>query len=162
MRDKEKQIKLLTKRISKIQNKGVKDIPNFTNIFIDNQELAEEILKYYQLKLPKDSVVLSKEEYKNLKHYENEMYRLQGVVDTLTNEGWDILDEKEEKIRKTQGKETAEKVITKIKQSLSSIETIRGDDTNKLQPEIGYSMREVDDLLDELAKQFHVEIREKK
>ena len=49
MKDREKQIKLLTKRISKIHNKGVKDIPNFTNIFIDNQELAEELLKYYQL-----------------------------------------------------------------------------------------------------------------
>ena len=58
MKDKEKQIKLLTKRISKIQNKGVKDIPIFTNIFIDNQELAEELLKHYQL-VDKKSVVLS-------------------------------------------------------------------------------------------------------
>lgn len=62
MKDNEKQIKLLTKRISKIQNKGVKDIPNFTTIFIDNQELAEELLKYYQPKLPKHSVVLSGEQ----------------------------------------------------------------------------------------------------
>lgn len=62
MKDKENQIKLLTKRISKIQNKGVKDI-----LFIDNQELAEELLKYYQPKLPKDSIVFSKEEYEGLK-----------------------------------------------------------------------------------------------
>lgn len=60
-----------------------------------------------------DSVVLSREEYKELKHYENEMYRLQGVVDQLTNKGWDILDEKEEKIRKVERKETAEKIYYK-------------------------------------------------
>ena len=73
MKDKEKQIKLLIKRISKIQNKGVKDIPNFTNIFIDNQELAEELLKYYQPKLPEDSVVLSREEYETYQNLKRDI-----------------------------------------------------------------------------------------
>ena len=66
MKDKEKQIRLLTKRISKIQDNGVKDVPNFTSMFIDNQELAEELLKYYQPKIPKDSVVITKEEQEQM------------------------------------------------------------------------------------------------
>ena len=61
-----------------------------------------------------DKVVLSRRGYKELKHYESEMYRLQGVVDQLTNEGWDILDEKEEKIRQLERKETAEKILNEI------------------------------------------------
>lgn len=56
-------------------------------------------------------------------------------------------------------KETAERIIAEIKQSLNSVETIVGD-THKLQPDIGYSIREVDDLLDELAKQYGVEVKE--
>lgn len=50
-------------------------------------------------------------------------------------------------------KETAEKIITKIKQFLGGVETIRGDDENKLQPEIGYKCSEVDDFLDKLEKE---------
>ena len=55
---------------------------------------------------------------------------------------------------KYERKRMVENIIVKIKQSLNSVEIIRGDTTNKLQPEIGYSMREVDNLLDELAEQF--------
>jgi hypothetical protein len=94
MKDNEKQIKLLTKRISKIQNKGVKDIPNFTNVFINNQELAEELLKHYQL-VDKNSVVLSKEEYGS---------KLQDAYDNGVQFG-----------KKWGSKETAEKIIDLIK-----------------------------------------------
>ena len=73
MKDKEKQIRLLTKRISKIQDNGVKDVPNFTSMFIDNQELAEELLKYYQPKIPKDSVVLTKEEYEKYQNLKRDV-----------------------------------------------------------------------------------------
>ena len=73
MKDKEKQISLLTKRISKIQDNGVKDVPNFTSMFIDNQELAEELLKYYQPKIPKDSVVLTKEEYEKYQNLKRDV-----------------------------------------------------------------------------------------
>lgn len=50
-------------------------------------------------------------------------------------------------------KETTEKIIAEIKQFLSSVETVRGDDENKLQPEIGYKCSEVDNFLDKLAKE---------
>lgn len=73
MKDKEKQISLLTKRISKIQDNGVKDVPNFTSMFIDNRELAEELLKYYQPKIPKDSVVLTKEEYEKYQNLKRDV-----------------------------------------------------------------------------------------
>jgi hypothetical protein len=54
-------------------------------------------------------------------------------------------------------KETAAKLIAKIKQALTSIEIIVDNDTHKWQPDIGYNVQEVDDLLDELANQFSVE-----
>lgn len=108
MKDKEKQIEDVETIIKSNLAEG-----SFANTFA--RKVAIQIVEHYQPKLPEDSVVLSREEYKNLKHYENEMYRLQGVVDTLTNEGWDILDEKEEKIRKAERKETAEKIIDLIK-----------------------------------------------
>lgn len=50
-------------------------------------------------------------------------------------------------------KETAEKIIAEIKQFLSGVETVRGDDENKLQPEIGYKCSEVDNFLDKLEKE---------
>ena len=105
MEAKAKQITLLTKRISKIQNKGVKDIPNFTNVFIDNQELAEELLKYYQPKLPKDSVVLSREEYGRLKFMENYGY----------------LD-----VEKKASKETAEKYHKAMRKAIHERDYIEG------------------------------------
>lgn len=55
----------------------------------------------------------------------------------------------------TQDKEEyAQKVISKIKQALNDVETIVSDNNmNTLQPNIGYSMKQVDDLLDEIEKQ---------
>ena len=52
-------------------------------------------------------------------------------------------------------KETAEKLITKIKQALNNVETIVSDNSmNTLQPNIGYNMKQVDDLLDEIEEQI--------
>ena len=50
-------------------------------------------------------------------------------------------------------KECTQKVIAKIKQALNSVETIVSNNSvNTLQPNIGYNMKQVDDLLDEIEK----------
>lgn len=52
-------------------------------------------------------------------------------------------------------KECTQKVITKIKQALNNVETIVFDNSmNTLQPTIGYNMKQVDDLLDEIENQI--------
>lgn len=117
--------------------------------------VAEELISLGWIKPDKDSVVLSKEKYKNLKHYEDEMYRLQGVVDTLTNEGWDILDEKEEKIRKIERKETAEKFINDVLEFLKVCPNIITSSYTTY-----YEKVPLREYLIELAKQFGVEIKE--
>ena len=100
-----------------------------------------------------DKVVLSKEEYEELKHYENEMYRLQGVVDQLTNEGWDILDEKEEKIRQSERKRFYDKICTNT--CVFTIPSNVNEDYKK-----GYiqAMADHSKRIDQVARQFDVEI----
>ena len=107
MKDKEKQLAndLVEIFDKEYQKRGLLT-PTFT---------AKQLCELDYQKVGKNSVVLSREEYEELKHYEDEMYRLQGVVDQLTNEGWDILDEKEEKIRQLERKETAEKIYKDIR-----------------------------------------------
>lgn len=117
MKDKEKQIEEMAnceKCVCKPVCMKTADIVKEQEFLSWNEYVKSYGCKHYQPKLPKDSVVLTREEYKELKHYENEMYRLQSVVDQLTNEGWDILDEKEEKIRKSERKETAEKILNEL------------------------------------------------
>lgn len=46
----ERQVNILTKRIGKVQDKGVKDIPNFTNVYVENEELAKYLAKFYEPK----------------------------------------------------------------------------------------------------------------
>ena len=108
MKDKEKQIKSDCE-------KCIHDKVCYDCLMTDKCWGKDNDCKHYQPKLPEDSVVLSSEEYRYLKHCVSEMYRLQGVVDNLTNEGWDILDEKEEKIRKAERKETAIEILTHLK-----------------------------------------------
>lgn len=61
-------------------------------------------------------------------------------------------------------KETAEKIINKVRAMLWSCNTIREHDEYTITPNIGYLMKDVDDGLDEIekefAKQFDVEIKE--
>jgi hypothetical protein len=145
MKDKEKQIKLLTKRISKIQNKGVKDIPNFTNVFIDNQELAEELLKHYQL-VDKNSVVLSKEEWEQIKkakeNFDNSYPQPKNMdLPILIN----MAKEKERK-------ETAEKY--KVAMMLSIQEMQKYLEITEEQAKILYHHNA------EIAKQFSVDVKE--
>ena len=50
-------------------------------------------------------------------------------------------------------KETAEKLIAKIKQFLSNVETVWEEDKYSLYPDVGYKCSEVDDFLDKLEKE---------
>ena len=82
--------------------------------------IAEKLVEHYQPKLPIDSVVLSKEEYKRLKRVENEKDRLYEIKLDLENQliekGWTDYEGADE-IEKRVSKETAEKIYTKIKNS---------------------------------------------
>lgn len=130
----------------------------------DNKLISKELISKGWIKPPKDSVVLSKEEYKELKHYEDEMYRLQGVVDQLTNEGWDILDEKEEKIRQSERKETVEKFVNDLPKNIEKYlkENLKENDYIKgKQGLIDFATIIAKHLAKETAKQFGVEIKEK-
>ena len=143
--DKNKQIEEMSDLINKTlfeyldkENLSCKDVCDL---------LAKDLLEHYQQKIPEDSVVLSREELQKLKHYESEMFRLQGVVDELTNYGWDILDEKEEKIRKAERKETAEKYICWLKENILFF-GICGN--GKLKGNISITL----DQLEKFSKQF--------
>ena len=84
-----------------------------------NLELASENdCCYYQSKLPKDSVVLSREEYERLKRVENEKDRLYEIKLDLENQliekGWTDYEGADE-IEKRVSKETAEKLLNDFK-----------------------------------------------
>lgn len=150
MKDKEKQIKLLTKRISKIQNKGVKDIPNFTNIFIDNQELAEELVEMGYQRIKKDDIVISKEEYKYLKSIEKSYdpfwFCAFGGCEGARKECKDTC---EMSIFVKERKETAKKYHKAMRKVIHERDYIEG------YAEIGLQEEN-----DEIAKQLGVEIKE--
>lgn len=152
MEDKEKQIEKMEYDISYIDDNGYYyDEDGYQqDAYADCHKIAEELIKKGWIKPDENNLVLSRE-----------LLEVNGVksVDELVIISRPNLMAKLELKEKEVCKETTEKLITKIKQSLCSVETIVGD-THKLQPEIGYSMREVDDLLDELAKEFDIEIKE--
>lgn len=112
---------------------------------VDIESIASEVVEYYQSKLSKNIVVMTRETYKELKHYEDEMYRLQGEVDKLTNEGWDILDEEEEKIRKNTAENYKLAVVLMIQEMQKYLEI------NEEQAKILYHNN------NEIAKQFDLE-----
>ena len=56
--------------------------------------------------------------------------------------------------------ETAEKIFKKVREMLNSCQTVYEDDKYLITPNVGYLMKDVDDGLDELEKQFAVEIKE--
>lgn len=111
MKDKEKQIEemAMAKIIcNAINNKELKHCDIQCNV--DCLGIAKELLKHYQPKLPKDSVVLSREEFKLLTDIKDLQ---QQVQDSLSSMSEDI-----ERIEKQASKETAEKCKEDISQLL--------------------------------------------
>ncbi len=79
---------------------------------------AKTLIEQGYRKLPKDSIVLSREEYERLKQVENEKDRLYEIKLDLENQliekGWTDYEGADE-IEKRVSKETAEKIICLIK-----------------------------------------------
>ena len=67
--------------------------------------------------------------------------------------GWEDKYELLEKELKQERRETVEKLIAKIKQFLSNVETVWDDDKYSLYPDVGYKCSEVDDFLDKLEEE---------
>ena len=83
-------------------------------------KVAEALYNAGYRKLPKDSVVILREEYERLKRVENEKDRLYEIKLDLENQliekGWTEYEGCDE-IEKRVSKETAKKIYTKIKDS---------------------------------------------
>ena len=118
--------------------------------FFDNHDC-----EHYQPKLPKDSVVLSNEEYEKLQN-ENKRLFYQNCNLRIENKS---LEENLE-IEALKSKEMTKGFIAKVREMLDNCETIYEDDGYLITPNVGYLMKDVDDGLDEIEKQFSVEIKE--
>lgn len=134
MEDKEKQIKEMVKKecgcYIVAQDICVLDRKTCNCDCIDYRK-AKRFYDYFisigYQKINKDSVILTADEFAGLKKYAYEKG----------------------------SKETAKTLITKIKQALNDVETVISDNSmNTLQPNIGYNMKQVDDLLDEIEKKI--------
>ena len=134
--------------------------------YIDFVNLPEDLLRhkeyvkkngcrYYQPKLPEDSVVLSKEEYYELKQAKKLLEIVKEEINNLAdaNIKYSIALENKDK-------DTTEKVIKKVREMLDNCETIYENDEHLITPNVGYLMKDVDDGLDEIEKQLNVEIKE--
>jgi hypothetical protein len=155
MKDKEKQIvikrgglaDLLNQEIEELQRakqieEMAKDIRSWDDCYDENGDinldytLQEYLYILGYRKLPEDSVVLSREEYEVLKIKEKEKHWLQTCMSIWKN-------------AKIEGsKETAEKIFNKILDFIH-YETFRK----------GYELKKVESKVQELAKQFGVEIK---
>ena len=136
MKDKEKQIEEILADIRKFIG--------YDTPYTQKKALADYLFEHYQPKLPKDSVVLSKEEYEKLKSYQDE-YTKQLRDNRLFLDTIAVLETKLE----LKGKEMAEKFVNLPK---SKILTVVYD----------YEEIKVVELkeLQELAKQCGIEIKE--
>lgn len=123
--------------------------------------MCENFVDLGYQKVEKDDIVISRKEYEALKLIEsyhikscgkNSIVLTREEQDKLYQKGFDDGKEFAEKFYKPLVKaETVEKLIAKIKQFLSNVETVLEDDKYSLYPEIGYKCSEVDDFIDELA-----------
>jgi hypothetical protein len=136
----------------KYEYKDLKDVCAEMNGLLEKFNSYDEQLYFWkgkaEEKLPKDSVVLSKEEYEKLK---NNQMPLDPVVLTMKQ----YLDINHQAYFKS--KETAEKIFSGIYKLLISI---RKQDHEDSVPYYSENVEEFDDKLYELAKQFGVEIKE--
>lgn len=155
MKDKEKQITEMAQLIA--DNCSIHKV-YVNKHYPDRQKdmyysLAEELLKHYQPKLPKDSIVLSKEEDEELRQERSDYIT---ELQETHNENCGLRIELEET-----SKETTEKII------LSEIATIKNIRDDCILPEPKYREGYVDCcntilfyLKNNLARQFGVEIKE--
>jgi hypothetical protein len=127
---------------------GANDLVDPEDFPYQAKDLAKELLEHYQV-VDKDSVVLSMEEYeiltKDIEKPTDEVLKRLIVGKNL------LIDKAVKKTIDETIKETTEKLVAKIKQFLSNVETVVEDDKYSLYPEVGYKCSEVDDFIDELA-----------
>ena len=142
MKDKEKQILAITQDLSDCLEYDIED-----SSVVDTYDTAYKLANKGWVKLSENNVVLLKSEYDKL---QTENKRLFYQNCNLKIENKNLKEDLDIEVLKS--KETAEKIIVKIKQFLSSVETVVGDDKYSLYPEIGYKCSEVDDFLDEFEK----------
>lgn len=130
--------------------------------------IAQKLVEYYQPKLPKDSVVLSRENYERLVKTAQGKIANMKVTDFLkacTSIG--IMVEavsKEEQVKQAYekgGKETADKIFAKIDKELCECTIVHngGDYGWKLQ---GYERNDLTERLTKIAEQFGTSIEEYK
>ena len=173
MKDKEKQITKIVK-LEIVESVSFKDLKSAyindmriskskplsemkTIIDIDcREDYILEALGY-----SKDSVVLSREEFDKLKHYE---WRVTSGVCMTQKEWFDFCNEDSNRRtclrieeREKERKETAEKIFSEIYKLLI---LIRKQDHEDSVPYYSENVEEFDDKLYELAKQFGVEVEE--
>ena len=143
MKDKEKQIEEIANMLEDFRT---------YRLFCGCNGLAKMI---YDKLLPKDSVVLSREEYKRLKRIETEKDRLYEIKLDLENQliekGWTDYEGADE-IEKRVSKETAREFLNMI--YWKAVKHIKGKDKADCFVEISF------EKLDEIATQFGVDIKE--
>ncbi len=138
MKDKEKQIEFETKQAIAKEIDKVYPNAKFTNGWI-----AEVLYKLGYRKLPKDSVVLSKEELKE-KYVPKSFYELAKKVN----------EEKIEELKnqlENKGKETAEKILRTLKARCKTRFTLLGNHT---------CYGDIEFEIDNLAEECGVELKE--
>ena len=145
MKDKEKQIEKILEKVGIRYGIDVGGIDYIVN--------AHKLASYLQPKLSKDSVILSKKEYENL---QSNVKRLAYQNCNLKIENKNLEEDLE--IKTLKNKEIVEKILNKVRAMLWSCNTIREHDEYTITPNIGYLMKDVDDGLDEIEKEFSVVI----
>ena len=128
MKDKEKQIEEISK---------ILDLYSGCSSYNKAYNIANALYLQGYRKLPKDSVVLSREEFKKL-------------LDNNIRIDMEYFEQEKAKARK----ETAEKIFEKIKNKINELEKFYFDNGK-----IGYNGLTIREL-NELARQFGVEIKE--
>lgn len=114
--DKEKQIKEMVEHIKKVIYNTE---PDFNGYRVPRTvELAEELLKYYQPKIPENAVVLTREEYDDMYSFKTTRGGFYNILDT---------------VRKVERKETAKEIL----QDFDNHGVYSKDYTNFMRKEFG-------------------------
>ena len=154
MKDKEKQIKEMAIKLQKMVREVMHDIEDYSW-----KDIAKEL---YKIIIPEDSVVLPKSEYEEYKKVvDGKAIMVENITDLnrlvqfpieYDNKIFDDIADFGNYVQEQAQKETAEKLIARIKQFLSQVQTVVDDDKYSLYPKIGYKCSQVDDFLDEIEK----------